>query len=255
MAELRMTDDVLVRYLLGSVSDQERIGVEQRCFDAESDTFAQLEALEDELRFDYLDGRLSASDRAAFERRFAGTQSDRDRLTIVRGILRQSAPVAVPARRSVLLPIAVAATLLLTVTSGYLLWSTRSLQSQVAIERGRASEVQTLLTAPALVFDAGLTRGGTEAVPKLDEAAARRGLLATFRLPTGLPTSDEYVVVLRDVDGRDVWTAPGLLTADRAVRALVPPTTLRRADYEFVLRASPRGGVAPEVASYAFSVR
>jgi len=71
--------EVLLRYLLGELPDTERTLIEQRFF-ADEDYYEQLLAVEDELRYDFVQGRLSAARRESFERRFLGISRDRNNL-------------------------------------------------------------------------------------------------------------------------------------------------------------------------------
>ena len=57
MARGPVNVDLMVRYLLGDLSDQERERLEQIYF-ADDDAFAQLSALEDELVDDYVRGHF-----------------------------------------------------------------------------------------------------------------------------------------------------------------------------------------------------
>src|SRR5215471_4901141 len=71
--------EVLLRYLLGELPDAERTLIEQRFF-TDEDYYEQLLAVEDELRYDFVQGRLSPARRESFERRFLGTSRDRNSL-------------------------------------------------------------------------------------------------------------------------------------------------------------------------------
>src|ERR1044071_1674406 len=60
---------VLKRYVLGELSGDERDAVEQRYF-SDQQIFDQLVRIETEIVDDYVRGRLSAADRASFERSY-----------------------------------------------------------------------------------------------------------------------------------------------------------------------------------------
>ncbi|HXU08976.1 MAG TPA: hypothetical protein VN743_08250, partial [Blastocatellia bacterium] len=60
---------VLKRYVLGELSEDERVALEQRYF-SDQQVFDQLVRIETEIVDDYVRGRLSAADRASFERSY-----------------------------------------------------------------------------------------------------------------------------------------------------------------------------------------
>lgn len=60
---------VLRRYVLGELSDDERVAIEQRYF-SDQHVFDQLVRIETELVDDYVRGRLSATNRSSFERSY-----------------------------------------------------------------------------------------------------------------------------------------------------------------------------------------
>jgi hypothetical protein len=73
--------------LLGDVSDAEREAIERQCLAEHSLIFDQLVVLEDELRFDYLQGRLTPADYARFERRYLSDQDGRDKLAFAQAMM------------------------------------------------------------------------------------------------------------------------------------------------------------------------
>ena len=81
------TDDRLTRFLLGRMPIHQRKSIERECLLEDATAFAELVALEDELRFAYVAGDLSALDRQAFEARYLRRLSDRARLVFARALL------------------------------------------------------------------------------------------------------------------------------------------------------------------------
>ena len=69
-------DEMLVRYLLGDLSDEERQNIEKRFFKDDS-YFEEMLALEDELMYDYKQGNLTRRDEELFETRFLRTHQDK----------------------------------------------------------------------------------------------------------------------------------------------------------------------------------
>jgi hypothetical protein len=82
------SDRHLIRFLLGEVSEDDRRAVEREFLRLDTTAFAELVALEDELRFAYAGGRLTAGERESFERRYLATVSDRLRQTFATAFMR-----------------------------------------------------------------------------------------------------------------------------------------------------------------------
>lgn len=83
----------MVRYLLGDISEQEQIRLEERFF-TDEDAYQQLQAIEDELRYDYAQGALSSRDRKLFEQRYLQTPADRDRVQLAKSVLNKTLETA-----------------------------------------------------------------------------------------------------------------------------------------------------------------
>lgn len=76
-------DEILVRYLLGQLSESEQSRVERRYFN-DDDFNEQLEIVEEELIDDYVNGRLTGADSEAFEKYFMQSSAGRERVKIAR---------------------------------------------------------------------------------------------------------------------------------------------------------------------------
>jgi DNA-directed RNA polymerase specialized sigma24 family protein len=87
MPEAINQHDLLIRYLLGVVSDAERRVVEEQFFASDADLNVLLQA-EDELIDDYVRGALSTSDRGLFESNFLCTKKRRERLELVQSFVQ-----------------------------------------------------------------------------------------------------------------------------------------------------------------------
>lgn len=77
-------EESLVRFLLGELSEEEQLRLEEVFFTDEA-LFEQLSALENELRYDYAQGRLAPHQRQLFEKRFLTSPEERQ------GVKRASA--------------------------------------------------------------------------------------------------------------------------------------------------------------------
>jgi hypothetical protein len=137
-------DERLIRYLLDDASDEERSAVERE-FLADDQRYEELEALEDELRHDYLRGSLSEDQKARFERRFLASASDRARLEDARAILDAldrgvPAPVALPPASRPGWWLAAAAAVCLALAGWAFLEARRSRARVDEMASGRAAE-------------------------------------------------------------------------------------------------------------------
>lgn len=150
----------LRRFLLGDISDSEREIIERQCLAEHSLIFEQLAALEDELRFDYLQGRLSPADFARFERRYVGTPEGRARLAFAQALLlaADGAP-ATPAPKVsnnwgqlILMAVLGAAVVALAVTAGIQFAAASKLRQDLeAAQAGVSQNTNALAAAQAEV--------------------------------------------------------------------------------------------------------
>src|SRR5262245_42673804 len=79
-------EKMLIRYLLGELSEAEQLNLEERFF-TDDEFYAQLLACEDELRYDYARGTLSKSERQLFERRFLTSPEARRKTQLAQAVL------------------------------------------------------------------------------------------------------------------------------------------------------------------------
>jgi anti-sigma factor RsiW len=76
----------MTAYLLGELSQEQQIALERDYF-AGDDVYDQLLAVEDELAYDYLQGRLSPERRARFENTIGRTERGRKNLEFAQALL------------------------------------------------------------------------------------------------------------------------------------------------------------------------
>ena len=81
---------VLVKYLLGNLSESDQVKVEDRAF-ADADYLAALEASEADLIDNYVRGGLSQADRRAFEGQFLTSPNRRSKVEFARALARVAA--------------------------------------------------------------------------------------------------------------------------------------------------------------------
>ena len=95
----------MIRYLLGEATEEDQLRLEEQ-FLANEESYQQLLALEDELRYEYAQGSLPARQREQFERRFLATAEDRQKVALAQEILagvnkafKETSAAVVPAGR------------------------------------------------------------------------------------------------------------------------------------------------------------
>jgi hypothetical protein len=94
MKDERDNEDLLVRYLLGQLSEKEQQRIEQRFFDDEQ-YYQQLLEVEDELRCAYAQGTLPRVQQAQFERCFLIFADERKRVELARDMLAELPQISV----------------------------------------------------------------------------------------------------------------------------------------------------------------
>lgn len=83
-------ESLLIRYLLGNLTEEEQIRVEDRAF-AEPDCMRTLEAVEADLVDAHVRGELAQNDRQAFEHRFLTSPQRRSKVEFARALARVTA--------------------------------------------------------------------------------------------------------------------------------------------------------------------
>jgi hypothetical protein len=88
-------ENLMTRYLLGDLSEAEKLRLEEQFF-TDDEAFAQLTALEDELRYDYARGGLSREQRRQFEQRFLSQPGAPQRVALAQAVLETVAVANLP---------------------------------------------------------------------------------------------------------------------------------------------------------------
>ena len=131
MSILRENDDIIVRYLLGQLSESEQEGFERRYFNEDA-FYERLEIVEDDLVDAYVSGRLSGSQLERFEKYYLCHPDRQEKVAFARewkDLVAGSSAVSIPSKRPpswldlfrnrlVLIPLA--GTLLLAIGSAWL---------------------------------------------------------------------------------------------------------------------------------------
>jgi len=255
-----MTNDPLAlrRYLLGTSSDEERHALEDGYFESAA-ALEKMEDAEDVLVESYLDGSLTADERAAFEQHYLASPLRRRRVEVTRGLR----PPAVRWNwTSGWSGLGLAAAAVLAVTIAGLVWLTGGRtrprpDAPVVADGPGAVPSPTPDSTPrtplvvALVIPPVAVRGSGG--PPTARLLADADLLELRLLSeTGQPPVAEPLVVVETIEGREVWQGPGSM--GEGVTASVPANRLVPGDYLAVLFDT-SGGRRTERNQYFFRVQ
>ena len=230
----------LRRFLLGDISEGEREAIERQCLAEHSLIFDQLVALEDELRFDYLQGRLSTADRVRFERRYLSTPEGKSKLAFAHAVMLSSdAAPASPSPKAqaktwgslVVLAGLGAAVVALAVVAGLQFSAARQLREDLALARaGSSKDSEALVTLQAEVTrtQAALSKAqaaATAASAELAKEQARRQdaevQLASFKRPVVTPVAPPQPTPGSAGAGVPALTLkPGLLSSNKDIEKI-----------------------------------
>jgi hypothetical protein len=95
MREVTDNEKILVQYLLGTLTEEQRLQVEGK-FLGDDRLYERLLALEDELFYDYAQGKLSPAEREQFEKRFLTSEQYRKKAVLASALIHKiSEPASV----------------------------------------------------------------------------------------------------------------------------------------------------------------
>jgi hypothetical protein len=254
----------LVAYLLGELGEEERSRLEQEYLARDAD-FEQVLVTEDELAYEYLQGRLSPQRRQRFETTIAATERGQRNLQFAQLLLdalRESKRVTAWPRAYRYG--AIAALLLLAVLPAWLTVRVAGLTAELQksrndsaasiarLNRELANERKTQATPLEMAFllTPGLTRGNG-AETRLQVSAAADTLRLELVAPPGSTTGD-YVVTISH-GGAQVWSGSAQLSG-RMLIAKAPAKLFSGGAYETSIRRLTAGEQAPELATYNFQI-
>jgi len=250
-------EDLMQRFLLGTVSEQEQVEIEDR-FVADDDFFEQLLALEDELIDAYERGALTTRERALFESRFLTRPSGRERLDFARtlrssiaripsdliAMQAEASPISwwqnlLASLRAPRRPVTWAATLVLIVMLGGVLW--------VILDRSKSpSPAELAQNQPA-----PQPRDSTQTVrPPGNVGAANEPEVVPLPAPSpSAPQEKKSRQATSTVVASFVLT-PGLLRDSGASKTLVIPQNAAQVSFQLPLEQ----GTVTDYKSYRASI-
>lgn len=274
------------RYLLGEAGDPHRSAVEEQYF-ADEHALAAIEAEEDTLIEEYLANQLGPQEREQFERAYLSAPQRRQRVEIVRRLIR-AAPTAradapgdavAPFERSIearwrrATPLAAAAAVVLAVAAWWMF---------VTPHEPRIGNPSVTQTSPPKVPQSPAQRTPEPAQPGARDATVIAFVLSPLNVRSGdqsptltvLPGTTVVSlrlqapertnafpgrVIVRSVSGKEVWRGEATRARDEIAGAMaqvdVPADRLGHDDYLVELHPVDARGVEGEVSRYFLRVR
>lgn len=288
-------DALVVRYLLGELSESEQVAVEDRAF-AESEFLGALEAAEADLIDTYVRGGLLESDRRAFERQFLNSSNRRRKVEFARAlaVVASESPVRPQRRPSELFrgwspSLGFAAGFAMVVCLVGVFWlnyQNTAMRSQISVLESRGRELETQRQRLERQLSAEQSRAPSGNAPDQQSAESARFAASLILVPglsrSAAPTEqlvlspstmiahiriqleprDDYPrfrVELRTRRGEEVVTVGNLLrrqtSAGYTVSFDVPAGALATGDYELALKGIGASQGSTDIGFYYFHVR
>ena len=254
-----MNDDRLIRYLLQDLPGSERLQVEKEYF-TDDRVEEQLEALEDELMYDYLQGKLDPARAELFEKRLLPQPRFRERAEFAQllasRIPHPASRIAHPAS-----PYLRAAVFVLLALCAWLLSDVVRLRKEVQIakEKLAARKEAPVLPPPAPVL-AFLLKPGAQrdggAGARLIVAAGAAEMQLQLELPAGADPASCSAELLPPT-GSAVWNGPVKIVSTpsgKAALVTVPLGKVGENDYQLILYDVRAGADSVEIADYTFTL-
>ena len=267
-------DQVLKRYLLGELSEEERAAVQDR-LTSDEDYFDFLCTVETDLLDAYVRGELSAGEREQVERSLLTAPHARARLAFAKALAAETARTGrkrLPVWRTGPSILLAAAGLVVVVGIGFLALQNRKLGEQIAtLETQRSAlqsaehdlelrlnRAQTGSGAPvtmSVLLSPGVVRGAGQAKQIAVPASTQ---LVELQLDPEGDRHAAYRVTLKTTAGAKVWEqtnlAPQSTPAGRMLSVWLPASALARGDYELTLEGISNGGKAELAGYYYFKI-
>jgi hypothetical protein len=272
-------DRLMLDYLLGRVTEEARIRLEEGYFQDDA-LMTRLEFLEDRLIDEYVGEELSPGDRADYESRFMASPRRLEKARLSRGLrlaaIQEERKSGVASfwdflRRPYFRAFVLVSASIVLVCGWWVALQSRSelarvrdtLEKQLADSRTRQEQLKKLQSAQgavpgarpepviAFVLYPGLSRG-TPGAERL--SLPRTDVLVRFqlKLPDGVP-GPPYLVSLRTADGDVIWSAEVVRSAGRDLTLSIASSVLPEGDFLFVVDSSGASGWQ-RISSYQLSL-
>jgi anti-sigma factor RsiW len=260
--------DYLTAYLLGELPAEEELALERDYF-VDDAAYERLLVVEDELAFDFAEGRLSPERRARFEKTIGAGERGRENVQFAQSLL---AALRASERATALSArywwIAAAAALILLAASAWLAFRVSALNTQLAQVRAESAASQARLESQlaatrnvpppaaievAFLLTPGLSRSG-DGPARLEVSPEVSTLRFELVPPPGAASETkrgDFAIVIRSASGGQVWSH-GASLSGRTWIAQAPAKLFTTGAYEIALRQLTSGEQAPDLATYPF---
>jgi len=263
-----LTNDAVIRYLLGEMADAERDEFETRLFQDEA-LFQQVAALDDDLVDAYVAGDLRAKDLERVRRSLLSTPRGQERVEFARAL----SEYARKSGKSHTLPMRIfgdgrsaflaAASVVLLIGTSFLLWQLtevrsrlRTAEAQVVSLSGRAQKLEDIVrgygaaeSVVAYTLPLSVERGGGGA-DLVIPAAARFVVLVVPLQVTSLPA---YTALLLQGGAMETWRG-NAARLGKTANVRLPADVLRPGNYLLIVKGSKGEAESETMAEYAFRV-
>ena len=288
MAEDLPSDETLIHYLLGELSEHDEAQIEEKYF-PDDGAFERLCALEDELIDRYVRGELSKAQREDFEKRLLQSPEQRKRIEFARSLMQPLpgppplAPVhLIPKKARLRLPnwsmprLAVLLPAALGLLAVFVLgtWWVRHQRtpSEISVQQPPRSQTEQVARVPTeaspqaptelsesqiatLILTPDITRGAGSEIrlvlsPKADVVELTASLESV--------EFDTYRAEVSTVAGKEVWNEndlhPRETPSGKGVAVRIPAKLFGSKDYILTLRGLAPSGRLQVVSEYSFRV-
>jgi hypothetical protein len=251
-----VSDETIIRYLLGSLPEDEQLTLEREVF-SRDDLYLTVLALEDELVYRWLRAEFSAEEQRRFESRYFRYPVYREKAAFARALERILAARPSPRaawfdRSRFRLPVLALAS---AGVAAVLFWQYFTLHGQIleAQRRGRTAEnmlAENMLAeraravrppaeiVAAFTLSPGLTRGAGD-LQRLLLPTAATALILELLLPPGTAAAP-FQAVLRPAAGPVIWSAadqaPQAAGSRRTVSIRIPAMLLSPGEFDLALQ-------------------
>lgn len=238
-------------YLLGQLDDQARAELETELLTSD-EVFEELLIIEDEITDEFVGGRLTPSDRAAFEEHFLTTPERHEDVRFARAFQRQVNGVPGQAAVSKFWPGFLAAQPFVVRAAVSLILILAIAAGVVWLMRTQRPSQQTFATLTLTPTHATRSEGGP--APKVQLPLTENALRIVLTLPEPSSPGEVYRAEVLSGFG-ETRSIDGTVVDERSVAITVPTTELKRAQYSVKLFVRRSDGVErPISGSYLFTV-
>jgi hypothetical protein len=239
-------------YLLGRLSEEARTAVDQKVF-ADRDAFEELLAAEDDLVDDYVRGRLSKTDRIAFDKVYSTTKARIEKVDLAQALLQQTNAESAAARRFSwfgrwrYLP--VAAALLLCAGAVSWVWWPRNTRAPLVGSRVEEAHQKPSGALAVLVLEPGLLRDSASREPLRVPKDAGEIEMRAYLEVEGFGLAEAQ---LKTPEGKVIWTGENLrVDSKHLVTMRIPAYRVESGDYLLSIQG---GREKVEAGEYSFRI-